>query len=469
MLLISQDLVSEKNLAYTSKSPLVSGLIWLLASVLVYYTVDFNSSMDDLLNVAISIFIITILAFAYNSKHTIAIRELIAFIYSGQLLIGPVLSYIYLKYDYYAQPVNLETYFGFAIPALVLFILGLFTPLFTFSGPVFTLNKLYESLHDKLKIAYILLALGFASGYILPFVPGGLAFFVYLLANAKYVGAIYLYFTKSHSKYIVLSFIIITLVLDAVATTMFHNLFLWITFIVLYVAYIKKYSLWLKLSTLGIGFIVLFATQAVKGEYRNTLWYGGQQVESNTNYFTSLIQNQIDSDDGLFSERNIRRFIYRINQGWIVAHTMNYTPNVEPFADGETISQGFSSSILPRFLNPDKYVAGGREYFERFSGLVLVGGTSMNLSPLGEAYANFGVLGGAIFMFFFGLIINIAFGIVLKISQTRHTIILWLPLIFLQVVKAETDFTTVFNHLVKASFVVWLLYWGFEKYFRIKL
>jgi hypothetical protein len=469
MLSTSQDFDKQNQLIYTGRSPVVYGLVWLLLSILVYYTVDFNSTLNDQLNIAVSIFIISLLAFAYNSNYTIAIREFIALVYTGQLLIGPVLSYIYLKYDYYAQPVSVESYFGFVLPAILLFLSGLFLPLISTSGPVFTLNKLHESLHDKLKVAYVLLILGFVSGYIKPFVPGGLAFFVYLLANAKYVGAIYLYFTSSPSKYIILSFIVLTLVLDAVATTMFHNMFLWVTFIVLYIAYIKKYSVWLKLSALVIGFIVLFATQAVKGEYRRTLWYGGQQVENNTDYFSSLIQNQVDSSEGLFSEHNIKKFIYRINQGWIVAHTINYTPAVEPFAEGETIKRGISSSILPRFLNPDKYVAGGREYFERFSGLLLIGGTSMNLSPLGEAYANFGIVGGAIFMFFFGLVINVAFSSVLKIAQNRPTVILWLPLIFLQVVKAETDFTTVFNHLVKASFIVWLLYWGFEKYFRIRL
>jgi len=457
------------KLNYSDKPSIMDGLMWLVLSVLIYYTISFISNFEEQLNIAITVFIISVLAFAYNSSNTIALKEFIAFVYTGQLLIGPVLSYIYLKYDYYVQPVGLETYFGFAIPAVVFFILGLFIPLITYKNSTLIISRLHETLHDKLKVAYILLAIGFISGYITPLVPSGVAFFVYLLANAKYVGTIYLYFTNSPSKYIILSFIIITLILDAVATTMFHSLFLWVTFIVLYVAYIKKYGLWLKLCVLTFGFIILFATQAVKGEYRSTLWYGSHQVESNTDYFTSLIQNQINSDAGLFSEHNIRRFIYRINQGWIVAHTMNFTPAAEPFADGETIIRGITSSILPRFLNPDKYVAGGREYFERFSGLVLVGGTSMNLSPLGEAYANYGVAGGIIFMFFFGLIINFAFSKVLQIAITRPTVILWLPLIFLQVVKAETDFTTVFNHLVKASFLVWLLYWSFQRFFGIRL
>lgn len=450
------------------KSPLSVALTWMLFSVFIYYGVSLYSSFSDSLDYAISITVVALLFFVYNSRNTIAIKELVALIYASQLLLGPVLSYIFLEYDYYRQPVDQDTYFSFAIPAIVFFIIGIFFPLSSAKRKVISLNLIKAELQGKERTAYILIAIGFVSGFAKYFVPGGLAFFVFLLSNLKYIGALYLYFTNSATKILVLAFIVGLLFLDAVASSMFHDFFLWLTFIVLFLAYVRKYNFFIKLSAIFMGFILLFAIQAVKGEYRSAIWYGGQ-AEDKTGFLSNLLENQINSEAGLFSHQNTARFIYRINQGWIVAHTMNHTPAVEPFADGETIIRGVTSTILPRFLNPDKYVAGGKEYFERFSGLVLVGSTSMNLSSLGEAYANFGVGGGIIFMFFFGLIINISFHSIMTVAQTRPTVILWLPLIFLQVVKAETDFTTVFNHLVKAAFVTWLLYWSFQKFFKIRL
>ncbi|GAB3531533.1 hypothetical protein GCM10027443_13930 [Pontibacter brevis] len=455
------------NPAYEKSSYFVF-FAWLLVFIFIYYGVSFIFSFSDYNDYSISITFFTLLLFIYNSKHSIAIKELIALIYTSQLLLGPVLSYIFLEFDYYRQPVEQETYFSFAVPAIVFFIMGIFFPLSSAKRKVISLNLIKAELQGKERTAYILIVIGFVSGFAKYFVPGGLAFFVFLLSNLKYIGALYLYFTNSATKSFVLAFIVGLLFLDAVASSMFHDFFLWLTFIVLFLAYVRKYNFFIKLSAIFMGFIFLFAIQAVKGEYRSAIWYGGQ-VEDNTGYFTSLIDAQLNSEAGLFSDNNIKRFIYRINQGWIVAHTMNHTPAVEPFADGETIVRGVTSTVLPRFLNTDKYVAGGKEYFERFSGLVLVGSTSMNLSSLGEAYANFGVGGGIIFMFFFGLIINFSFHSIMTIAQTRPTVILWLPLIFLQVVKAETDFTTVFNHLVKAAFVTWLLYWSFQKFFKIRL
>ena len=148
---------------------------------------------------------------------------------------------------------------------------------------------------------------------------------------------------------------------------------------------------------------------------------------------------------------------------------MSHTPSVEPFADGETIINALEASLLPRFLAPNKAKAGGQENFERFTGRNLEKGTSMNLSPLGEAYANFGVSGAIVFMLFFGLFYNFFIHQIFKLSFRYPSLILWLPLMFLQVVKAESDVAIVLNHLVKATIVVGLFYWGFNRFLGIRL
>ncbi|MFD2244906.1 hypothetical protein [Pontibacter ruber] len=404
-------------------------------------------------------------------NNDIAIRGIISFIYSLQLLLGPALSYTYLDtIDYYHLPIPEENYFTYAIPGIIALVLGLYLPVY--KGRKDTpqlLSSLEIYLKHKENAALILIVIGFITSFLRSLAPGGLAFFFFLLSNLKFIGVFYLFYSDSKKK-LILSFIVFgMLALDAIAGAMFHDLILWITFAILLITVKKKYSFFIKSIVTVLGLFLLFLVQSVKGEYRNALWYGEVPIENKTNYFQSLIEKRLEDPDLLFSELSINGFIYRINQGWIVGHILYYTPEVEPYAEGETIFKGISASLLPRFLNPEKYVAGGTEYFERFSGLTLTEGTSMNISPLGEFYANFGKYGGILFMFLFGLLFNFGIVAIYYFAKTYPSLILWIPLIFLQVVKAETDFTTVFNHLVKAAFITWLLYWSFQKFFGIRL
>jgi hypothetical protein len=87
----------------------------------------------------------------------------------------------------------------------------------------------------------------------------------------------------------------------------------------------------------------------------------------------------------------------------------------------------------------------------------------MDISIMGEAYANYGVNGGVIFMFFLGLFYNFILSRIFIYSVNTPTLILMIPLMFLQVVKAETDFTSSMNYLVKAIMVVFMIYFGLRK------
>ncbi|TXK46974.1 hypothetical protein FVR03_10160 [Pontibacter qinzhouensis] len=419
---------------------------------------------------ALSLWFITLINLLEELDREIAIRGLIAFMYAFQLLLGPILSFKYLpNWDYYSIPVTEDEYFSFAIPAIIALIIGLYFPLFKgkFSFGLLSATKTY--LADKEKVALILIGIGLVSSYLVKIVPGGLAFFFFLLKNLKFIGVFYLFYSKSNKKTTLFILVFGLLAINAITSSMFHDLILWTMFVGMLFTLTKKIPFFIKLSAAAAGFFVLFLVQSVKGEYRNALWFGSIPSGQETEYFQSLIEERISDMTTLFSDKSINGFIYRINQGWIVGNVLYNVPTWEPYANGETIVDGISASILPRFLNPDKYVAGGKEYFTRFSGLVLSSGTSMNISPLGEAYANFGSSGGALFMFAFGMIFNFILASIYKFSKFYPSLILWLPLIFLQVVKAETDFTTVFNHLVKACFITWILYKSFPRFLKLKL
>jgi hypothetical protein len=262
--------------------------------------------------------------------------------------------------------------------------------------------------------------------------------------------------------YILIGWLFIT----ALNESLFHELLLWIGFFIVITSFIHKPSGRRKLFFLIIFLLVGLTVQTVKYAYREAVSEG---KSNNVALFTELVADKVFNIGYVTSDANLNAAVTRMNQGWIIARIMSYTPLYEPFAEGETIKEAFKASLLPRFLAPNKVKAGGRTYFERFTGKPISENTSMGLSLLGEAYANYGIFGGSVFMFVIGLFYNLFLLAIFRIAIKHPSIIFFIPLIFLQVIKAETDFSVILNHLVKASIAVWLIWFGLKQFFGIKL
>jgi len=237
-------------------------------------------------------------------------------------------------------------------------------------------------------------------------------------------------------------------------------------FFSLVVAFIIKPSFRTKLLVLGGLFLFAFVIQTVKFFIRDAISKGDSAT---LNLFASVVNDKVVESDFMFSEQNVQASVLRINQGWIIARIMYYTPSYEPFADGETIKIALNSSLVPRFLNPNKVTAGGRTYFTRFTGKDISDNTSMGLGLLGEAYANYGIAGGTVFMLIMGLFYNIFILQIYKFAKKYPTLIFFLPLLFFQVVKAETDFSVIINHLVKATMFTAIIFFTVRNIFNIKI
>ena len=82
----------------------------------------------------------------------------------------------------------------------------------------------------------------------------------------------------------------------------------------------------------------------------------------------------------------------------------------------------------------------------------------MGMSLMGEAYANFGKM-GILFLGFWGFVLSGFWNFLIRKSKKKIIILFFLPLIFLQVVKAETELVVVLNHMVKASILVAGVLW----------
>lgn len=216
----------------------------------------------------------------------------------------------------------------------------------------------------------------------------------------------------------------------------------------------------LFLGTLMFSVVII---QAVKYEVRRL-----SKEEKTIATFSEIAMKQSDADF-LLSDYFLAPAVIRINQGWIVSRILHHTPSREPFANGETIIEGLKSSILPRIINPFKAKAGGQENFERFTGTKIGRGTSMDLSIIGEAYANYGVSGGILFMFILGVFYNFVLAKIFQFTYWYPSLLFFLPLLFSEVIKAETDFTSTLNYFIKASIVVWFIFWSIKQFFKIQI
>jgi hypothetical protein len=92
----------------------------------------------------------------------------------------------------------------------------------------------------------------------------------------------------------------------------------------------------------------------------------------------------------------------------------------------------------------------------------------MGISPLGEAYANFGVFGGCLMMMGFGAFFAISFKIALLFVSRHPSFFFWLPMVFYQSIKAETELVVVLNQIVKGAIVAYVLYRFTELNFPVR-
>jgi hypothetical protein len=416
-----------------------------------------------------SIYILNKLLFGFGEG--VPVNIVMVFIACMQWIVGPILSYYTgINHPFYGMQVPEADYFSFILPGIFLYHLGLSLPLIGVNDiPKLVIKDISEDASSKVKAAYYLIGLGFFASFAQRFVPGSLFFFMYLLSQLKYVGCFYLY-SSSKKNNTVLYIVFGTLLLEALAAALFHDLILWALFFVFIYAINNRISLTKKVSALIVGIIMLLVLQSVKYQYRNIAWSNASlsSFERTEIFFNMIIEN-IWSPERIFEAEKNELTITRLNQGWIISRVMNYVPFNEPFAEGKTIGGAFSAALLPRFIAGDKAKAGGRVMMERFTGIILQDGTSMNISLIGEAYGNYGRGKGIWFMFVIGIVFSLILRYMFIKSRNNPTILFWIPFLFLQVVKAETDLTTTLNYLVKATIVMFIVFFTFKKVLKIEL
>jgi hypothetical protein len=374
-----------------------------------------------------------------------------------QWLVGPV-WYFEGKFDNpdMGMAVTAKEYFQVAIPGTAAFVLGLFC----FRNAVKQREVLESVSRNKfLWIGLCLNGLAMLGDLGGRMGPESLAFAFILVSQLRYVGVLYLWFSPQVAGKWLAGVAVLPLFFATAETAMFHDMLLWSGLLFSFWFASRTRLVTFKLAVILATVFAAFLIQGIKESYRDKVW------NAQKGSLTAEIQAFWTRLSGIERASMLENAMVRLNQGWIVSHVISHVPSAEPFAGGDTVSDALVAAALPRFLLADKAMAGGRTNFYRFTGMQLNEATSMNLSLLGEAYANFGPTGGMIFLLFTGFTISASIALCLWFAKQHPLFIFWMPLIFYQAIKAETDLNEILNHMVKGGMTAFGCYWVVNYFF----
>jgi hypothetical protein len=424
-----------------------------LGSLVVVASVGFLGYTQLLSNAFLVLILLGVVIYEFQKRidQGLPLMQMVALMGVMQWTVGPLLAFrTTLVEGRYSMYVDDATYFSYALPGAAAYVFGLLAV-----GSTVRQREIlrYVRRENFMLMGWTLCGIALAARFAAPSVPGGLGFAVHLLSQVGYVGTIYFLLSRDPSRWFWVVLSLIPLFKTTSESAMFHSLILWMSLLFCYWYGTRKREPLPKAGLLIAAALVIFTIQAIKHDYRKKVW-GGEEA--------SLVWQVVDfwtNDEPVTRDDVMASVITRLNQGWIISAVLKHVPDKEPHANGETIKAAVSGAFLPRVLAGNKAKAGGQINFRRFTGLGLADETSMAISPLGEAYANFGRVGGIMLMLGFGLAFSSFYAFCLRRSVAHPTFLFWIPLIFYQAIKAETEFVTVLNQVTKGSIVAFGLYW----------
>jgi|688.fasta_scaffold04983_9 hypothetical protein len=426
-----------------------------LAFLLIVAVLGFIQAVPNIFLVAVLAFI-SFKEFYQKIDRGLPLLELANLIAVLQWTVGPVLSYFFaLNHFKYYMYVDEPTFFTYALPATC----G-FTAAILGWGLVVDQRPIIAQRNQSFYFRYgiYLLIIAFAAELASGSAPSSIQFFFFLLSQLRYVAA--MYFLLSGHQYRIPATIAAcsSLFVKSASAGMFHDLLLWLALIFCVWFPTARWLHYRKPFVFAFAALMVFTIQVVKQDYRERLRTG-----DNPSLF--LMAFDYLSPSGRAWDQDVLSLaLVRLNQGWIISAVMHNVPANQEFAYGETVVEAVVA-LAPRFLLPNKVGAGGRENFQKYTGLPISKETSMCICVLGEAYANFGDYGGIFFMIVFGGFLAVYYSKVLRWTAEHPDFLFWIPLIFYQAIKAETDMVVIVNQVFKGSIVAFGGYWAMHRFF----
>jgi len=400
--------------------------------------------------------------------HVMPIRYLFGAFMCLQMLVGPILAYNGLdifQFPLYRMQIPEAVYFSYVIPAVVAFILGLHMNAGKLDGEILNEKGIENFIRKNKNLPYLFIAIGFIASILAEMFSSDLAFLFFLLGGLKFIGVFLIIIGKRQLRIIPLIIVYASIIASSLGEGMFHDLLTWLIFLgcVFAIKY-RPGSNMKRVVVISFVFLTL-AIQQLKGSYRDATLGRGEQAGLGT---MSKAYAESQSNNTFFSFQSLASSNVRFNQGFIITYIMGNVPNKIPYANGSELYKIIEAALLPRILAPDKLNAGDREFFMKYSGMLIAKGTSMGLSSVGDGYINFGPIGGCVFMFFLGLLFNEVLKAFYRYSKYFPLLLLFTPLVFYYPIRPDCELQTILGHLVKSSFLIYIIFLFWRKYFKVQ-
>jgi hypothetical protein len=416
---------------------------------------------------AVSIFIYWVSSLFIRTNDSLPIKELFLSMYALQFLFSPALAYNGMDYytdDIYKMKVSSQDYFSYTLPVFIAFTLG-----FNVFAKKYSLklnrSKINLWCEQNPTLPYYFIGIGFVSSFLSSFFPASLAFVFYLLTSFKFIGLFVFLLSYQPLKINLLILIYGLILVSSFQGGMFHDLLTWIIVLCLILAY--RYKPTWQLKAAGIVGFVLFAIfiQSIKQGLRAQTWFGNK--EASVQLVEDVADDANNKNGGMLSIENLGPNFVRINQGWVLASTMDNVPRVAAHTDGLLLQQYLYSAFVPRIIDDTKLGSGGKEIFNKYSGNHIDSGTSIALGLFTDAYVDSGHFGAIVYVFLFGLFYGYVLYQFNNKTKRYPILLLFVVLVFIFPIRPDCETQTALGHVVKSIMLLTVLFTGFRKKFTL--
>lgn len=425
-------------------------------AILIFAVFNFMIGYDIYSSAGLSIFTYWISRLLVFSVNYLPIKELFFSLYTLQYLFSPAFMYNGLEdYTKYKMKVPVDQYFSYAIPLLIFFSLG-FTVFFDSSKLKIDRSKIDIWLNANPSIPYYLIVTGFIAPLFYFVLPASFNFIVYVSESLKFIGLFILISSSTKPKIGLLIVIFAGLFISSFAGGMFQDLLTWLIMLGLILNY--RYRPTISFKILGVFVFVIFTMfiQLIKDSLRERIWEQGENVSFEV--LKSASGDAEESKGSFFSLETLGPTVNRINQGWVLASTLDNVPQNIEHSNGLLIKEYLIAATMPRFLFPDKMNGGDTKYFNMYSGHFAGSETVMVLGIPTEAYVEFEGYGAFIYIFLFGVLYGWFLSIFAKKSLEFPILAIFTILVFIYPMRPDCDTQTGLGHLFKTSILLYLVF-----------
>ena len=419
--------------------------IIVLCSLLVWFGLFNFTEFTFQESLALSITFYSLIEYIHTLGKYINIPESTVAIFNFQLLLMPVVAYNYRPSD---MNINETDYFNFVLPAMLAMTAGYKVMNISNNEHANLIVKAKQHLATNSSITYKLFYIGLAAYFIELVSPIYLKQIFSLFSNCLYISVLYNRFSGKNSQKYIPIIVLALMLAQTVRTGMFGHIFVWmivwIPFLLINTKLGRSATTKFLFVAASIAFLPIL--QSVKYQYRIITWNKDRlEKEKDSSTLLNLFSNSLGNySDNLVDNELLYGNFNRLNQGGLLSQAMSYVPHYEPFANGEVLLH-FFYPFIPRLIWSDKPITGGKQNMLRYAGIDNGDINSSNISPLGEAYVNFGPVVGVLFMLFYGILFGFVYNKMFQISLKKPTIILWIPTLFIASTLAETDILSIWG------------------------